>query len=62
VHYHGNKWVDYGEGKMQWMFAHKSFLDYGMPVATASDYTPWPYEPLMALQSMVIRKDFDGRI
>jgi len=62
VHYHGNKWVDYGEEKMQWMFAHKSFLDYGIPVAPASDYTPGPYEPLMALQSMVTRKDFDGRI
>lgn len=62
VHYHGNKWVEYGEEKMQWMFAHRSFLDYGIPVAPASDYTPGPYEPLMALQSMVTRKDFDGRI
>ena len=47
---------------MRWMFAHKSFLDYGIPVAPASDYTPGPYEPLMAIQSMVTRKDFDGRI
>jgi hypothetical protein len=62
VHYHGNKWVDYGDEKMQWMFAHKSFLDYDIPVAPASDYTPGPYEPLMALQSMVTRKDFDGRV
>ncbi len=62
IHYHGNKWVDYGEEKMRWMFAHKSFLDYGIPVAPASDYTPGPYEPLMALQSMVTRKDFDGRV
>ena len=62
VHYHGNKWVDYGEERMRWMFAHKSFLDYGIPVAPASDYTPGPYEPLMAIQSMVTRKDFDGRI
>jgi predicted amidohydrolase YtcJ len=62
VHYHGNKWVDYGEERMRWMFAHKSFLDYGIPVAPASDYTPGPYEPLMAIQSMVTRKDFDGRV
>lgn len=53
AHYHGNKWVDYGPEKMQWMFAHKSFLDYGIPVAPASDYTPGPFEPLMAIQSMV---------
>ena len=62
VHYHGNKWVEYGEEKMRWMFAHKSFLDYNIPVATASDYTPGPFEPMMALQSMVTRKDFDGRV
>jgi predicted amidohydrolase YtcJ len=62
AHYHGNKWPDYGEDKMQWMFAHKSFLDYGIPVAPASDYTPGPFEPLMAIQSMVTRKDFKGRV
>jgi hypothetical protein len=62
VHYHGNKWTEYGEERMRWMFAHKSFLDYGIPVAPASDYTPGPYEPMMAIQSMVTRKDFDGRV
>lgn len=62
VYYHGNKWVDYGPEKMQWMFAHKSFLDYGIPVAPASDYTPGPFEPLMAIQSMVTRMDYRGRI
>ena len=62
VHYHGNKWVYYGEEKMRWMFAHKSFLDYDIPVAPASDYTPGPYEPLMGIQSMVTRKDWMGRV
>ena len=62
AHYHGNKWVDYGEEKMEHMFAHRSFLDYGIPVAPASDYTPGPYEPMMALQSMVTRKDVRGRV
>lgn len=62
VYYHGEKWDNYGEEKMQWMFAHKSFLDYGIPVAAASDYTPGPFEPMMALQSMVTRKDFEGRV
>ena len=47
---------------MQWMFAHRSFLDYGIPVAPASDYTPGPFEPLMAIQSMVTRRDFSGRV
>ncbi len=62
AHYHGEKWIEYGEAKMEWMFAHKSFLDYGIMVAPASDHQPGPYEPLMALQSMVTRKDFSGRV
>ncbi len=62
AHFHGNKWVEYGFEKMQWMFAHKSFLDYDLPVAPASDYTPGPYEPMMAIQSMVTRKDVRGRV
>jgi hypothetical protein len=33
-----------------------------VPVAGASDYIPGPYEPLMAIQSMVTRKDVEGRI
>ena len=47
---------------MQRMFAHSSFLDYDIPVAPASDFTPGPYQPLMAIQSMVTRKDFKGRV
>jgi len=62
AYYHGNKWVEYGEQKMESMFAHRSFLDAGIPVAPASDYTPGPYEPLMAIQSMVTRKDKRGRV
>ena len=62
VYYHGEKWAEYGDEKMRWMFAHRSFLDYGIPVPGASDYTPGPFEPLMAIQSMVTRKDFKGRV
>jgi predicted amidohydrolase YtcJ len=62
AHYHGEKWVEYGEDKMEWMFAHRSFLDHGIMVAPASDHSPGPYEPLMAIQSMVTRKDYSGRV
>jgi len=62
AHYHGEKWKEYGPEKMQWMFAHKSFLDTGIPVPGASDYGPGPFEPLMAIQSMVTRKDFSGNV
>ena len=44
------------------MFAHRSFLDAGIRVPGASDYTPGPFEPLMAMQSMVTRKDYKGRV
>lgn len=62
AHFHGNKWGEYGQEKMEWMFAHRAFIDAGIPVAPASDYTPGPYEPMMALQSMVTRKDVHGRV
>ena len=62
IHYHGNKWVEYGAEKMRWMFAHRSFIDFGIPVAAGSDYIPGPFEPLMAIQSMVTRKDMSGRV
>ena len=44
------------------MFAHRSFLDAGIRVPGASDYTPGPFEPLMAIQSMVTRTDYRGRV
>ena len=62
AHYHGEKWKEYGAEKMQWMFAHKSFLDTGIRVPGASDYGPGPFEPLMAIQSMVTRKDYNGNV
>jgi predicted amidohydrolase YtcJ len=62
VYYHGDKWAEYGDEKMSWMFPHRSYLDSGIPAAGASDYVPGPYEPMMALQSMVTRKDWRGKV
>ena len=62
VHFHGEKWRNYGAERMERMFAHRSFLDYDIPVPGASDYTPGPFEPLMAIQSMVTRRDFNGQV
>lgn len=61
VYYHGDKWAQYGEDRLRWMFAHRSFLDHNIRVAGASDYVPGPFEPLMAIQSMVTRRDYRGR-
>jgi predicted amidohydrolase YtcJ len=61
VHYHGGALLDwYGPERMSRMFAHRSFLDAGVPVAGSSDFPCGPYEPLLALQSMVTRRGFDG--
>lgn len=60
VYFHGEKWEQYGSDKMRWMFAHRSFLDAGIRVPGASDYGPGPFEPLMAIQSMVTRRDYRG--
>jgi hypothetical protein len=60
VYFHGEKWDQYGADKMRWMFAHRSFLDAGVRVVGASDYGPGPFEPLMAIQSMVTRRDYRG--
>jgi hypothetical protein len=62
VYFHGDKWAHYGDEKVKWMFAHRSFLDHGIRVAAASDYVPGPFEPLMAIQSMTTRKDYRGRL
>ncbi len=62
VYYHGEKWAEYGEEKTRSMFAHRSFLDSGINVVGASDYGPGPFEPMMAIQSMVTRTDYRGRV
>lgn len=61
VYYHGEKWEQYGDDKLRSMFAHRSFVDNGILVPGASDYAPGPFEPLMAIQSMVTRRDYRGR-
>ncbi len=60
VYFHGEKMKEYGEDRLNWMFAHRSFLDAGIKVTQASDYPPGPFEPMMALQSMVTRTDITG--
>jgi hypothetical protein len=62
IYYHGEKWTEYGDDKMRSMMAHKAFLDAGIKVPGASDYMPGPFEPLMAIQSMVTRTDYRGRV
>jgi predicted amidohydrolase YtcJ len=61
VHYHGGNLVDwYGAQRLERMFAHRSFLEAGIAVAGASDFPCGPFEPLLAMQSCVMRTGWDG--
>jgi predicted amidohydrolase YtcJ len=61
VYFHGEKMPEYGEERLDRMFALRSFLDAGIRATMGSDYPPGPFEPMMALQSMVTRTAIDGR-
>lgn len=60
VYYHGEKMREYGAERLERMFALRSFLDAGLRPTFTSDYPPGPFEPMMALQSMVTRTDIKG--
>ncbi|HSR11492.1 MAG TPA: amidohydrolase [Thermodesulfobacteriota bacterium] len=61
IHHHGEKMIPaYGEKRVAMMFAHRSFLDFGIAVSGASDHPCGPYEPLLAIQSCVTRKSAGG--
>ena len=62
VYYHGEKMPFYGEERLRWMFAQRSFMDYGIVSTGATDYPPGPFEPLMGVQSCVTRTDSEGRV
>ena len=62
VYFHGEKMREYGEERLNHMFAVRSFLDAGIKVTQASDYPPGPFEPMMALQSSVTRRDTRGNL
>ncbi len=62
VYYHGEKMRFYGEDRLQWMFAQRSFIDYGVTSTGATDYPPGPFEPLMGIQSCVTRTDSSGMV
>lgn len=63
IQHHGEKMMPYyGPERVEMMFAHRSFLDYGIPVSGSSDNPCGPYEPLLAIQSCVTRRSAAGEI
>jgi predicted amidohydrolase YtcJ len=63
VYYHGDKLIPaFGEKRLEWMFAARSFLDAGVTIAAHSDHPCAPYPPLMALHSLVNRTTKAGKL
>jgi hypothetical protein len=59
VYEHGEKMSGYGD-RISMMFAHRTFLDEGIPVGGSSDNPCATQDPLIAIQSMVTRKSSTG--
>jgi len=60
--YHGDKLAPaYGEKRLEYMFAVRSFIDAGVGVSAHSDYSASPYPPLMAFQGLVNRVTSGGK-
>jgi len=55
AYYNTDKFHFYGEERMRWSMAFRSFIDAGIPVAAGSDFSPGPFAPLMGIQGMVTR-------
>lgn len=62
IYYHGEKMGFYGEKRLSMMFAHRSFLDAGIPIGGSSDHSCAPWFPLAGIQSCVTRKGQTGEL
>lgn len=60
AYYNADKFHFYGEERMKWSMAYRSFLDAGIPAAAGSDFSPGPFAPLMGIQGMVTRTGWNG--
>lgn len=62
IYYHGEKMKYYGTKRLSMMFAHRSFLNMGIPIGGSSDHTCAPWSPLIGIQSCVTRKSHTGEV
>lgn len=61
-YYHGDKIIPaFGEKRLEWMFAARSFLDAGVKVTAHSDHSAAPYPPLMGIHALVNRVTKAGK-
>ncbi|THD52230.1 amidohydrolase [Phenylobacterium sp.] len=62
AYYNSDKFPFYGEATIRNAMAFRDLLDAGVPVCAGSDFNPGPFSPLMAIQAMVTRKGWDGKV
>jgi predicted amidohydrolase YtcJ len=62
AYYNSDKFGFYGEDLMKRCMAFRTLLDAGIHVAAGSDFSPGPFDPRMAIQGMVTRTGWDGKI
>jgi len=61
-YYHGDKLIPaFGEKRLEWMFAARSFIDQGIMVSANSDYDASPFPPLMGIHALVNRTTKAGK-
>ncbi len=60
-YYHGDKiYPAFGLERVKWMMACRSLIDAGVTIAGHSDYPASPYNPLIAIHSLVNRRTERG--
>lgn len=59
-YYNSDKFKYYGEARMRWSMAYRSFIDAGIKACAGSDFSPGPFAPLMGIQGMVTRTGWNG--
>jgi predicted amidohydrolase YtcJ len=60
-YYHGDKILPaFGLERVEWMMACRSLIDAGVTIAGHSDYPASPYNPLLAIHSLVNRRTERG--
>jgi predicted amidohydrolase YtcJ len=62
IYEHGDKLENFGAWRWDWMFAARSMIDAGIPIAGNSDYSVSRAEPLLHLQDMVTRTSAEGKV
>ena len=62
LYYNSDKFVFYDKNMLEHCVAYRSMIDMGIIPAAGSDFFALPLSPLMAIQGMVTRTGWDGKI